>query len=244
MRDILSNEMWGLCLFAAVLCSSSNSWGQERKYVEREIAFQANGMKVVGTLTEPADLESLPIVLVLHGMGGNRHGPMIHLYHESLFREVARTWATQGIASLRISTGGRGGSGGKFVDMTLERRVGEALAATNWIVNQKKFDTKQISILGHSQGTLIAASAAKRLAAMTPVKSVILWAPQANALDVYKRSMGLVNYEKGLHAKPGEVVSWSGVGGQTRAFKRGFFAGLIDFDAVTDIGEYGGPRSS
>lgn len=196
---------------------------------------------VVGTLTEPVTPGPFPIVLILHGMGGDRQGPVIRGTGETLFGGVARIWARRGVASLRISTGGRGGSEGDFVDMTLDRRVEEALGAIKWIVGQRRFDGARISILGHSQGTLIAASAAKRLAATIPMKSVVLWAPQESALPVYKRSMGLGVYEKGIAAKPDEVVGWIGAGGQVRAFKRGFFAGLADFDAVADIAAYGGP---
>ncbi len=209
--------------------------------LERTVSFMADDFRIVGTLTEPNSPEPSPIVVILHGMGGNRHGPTIRGTSVPLFRTVARNWAARGVASLTISTGGRGGSEGDYVDMTLERRVNEALAAIDWIVAQPKFDKEKISILGHSQGTLVAASAARRLKAQVPVQSVILWAPQSNALEVYKRSMGIKIYEKGLQSEQNEIVSWYGVGGQLRKFKRAFFTGLRDFNAVMDIGAFGGP---
>ena len=209
---------------------------------QRDISFDADGFRVVGTLVEPAMSGRHPIVLILHGMGGRRHGPRVRGTGGTLFGEIARDWAARGVASLRISTGGRGGSAGEFVDMTLERRTREAVAAIRWIARQPQFDSGRITLLGHSQGSLIAAAAGKRLRnTVTPAASVVLWAPQANALDTYRRSMGFATYEKGIHAKPGEVVRWRGIGRQARAFRRNFFTGLSDFDAVADIRAYGGP---
>lgn len=219
------------------LCTSS--LGAENDSVERTVSFPASGFKIVGTLTQPTLPGPHPIVLILHGGGGNRSGPTIRGTSVPLFRAIARDWASHGVASLSISTGGRGGSEGNYVDMTFERRVGEALAAIKWIAAQPEFDKDRISLLGHSQGTLIAASAARRLVAQIPVQSVVLWAPLSNALEVYKRSMGLATYEKGLSAAPDEIITWH-IGGQMRAFKRAFFTGLRDFDAVADIGAYNG----
>lgn len=205
-----------------------------QKIFEEQISFLVDGQKVVGTLIKPIDKPMPPIVLMLHGMGGNRHGP------RGLFTRTAKLWAENGVASLRISTRGRGGSEGNFQNMTLERRTQEALAAINWIRTQNDFNHIKISILGHSQGTIIAASAASRLIHENGVKSLMLWAPQSNALAVYRSSMGLATYNKGLNAGPDEVVRWQGVGGSVRAFKADFFRGLSKVNTMEEIANYGG----
>ena len=206
----------------------------EGKYQEKSISFLLDDQMVVGILTRPIQKKPPPIVLMLHGMSGNRHGP------GGLFARAAKIWAENGLASLRISTGGRGGSEGKFHDMTLKRRTEEALAAVKWILGQSNLNRGQISILGHSQGTIIAASAAHSLENSHPIRSVILWAPQANPLSIYRSAMGLATLERGLDASPGEIVSWRGVGGRTRAFKSGFFRGLKSAHPLQDIAGFSG----
>ncbi|MFK5978912.1 MAG: alpha/beta fold hydrolase [Rhizobiaceae bacterium] len=205
-----------------------------QKFHEEQVSFLVDGQRVVGTLTKPDDISSSPIVLILHGMSGNRHGP------RGLFTRTARLWAQNGVASLRISTRGRGGSEGSFQNMTLERRTQEALAAINWIRVRNDLDHIKIGILGHSQGTIIAVSVASRLIHETGVKSLMLWAPQLNALATYRSSMGLATYNNGLNAGPREVVRWRGAGGVIRAFKAGFFRGLSKVDTLAEIANYRG----
>ena len=96
---------------------------------ERDVTYRAGGLAVVGTLAAPAGPGPVPIVLMLHGMGGARDGSRVRGSDLRLFAELAAQFARRGVASLRISTGGRGGSEGAFVDLTLARRLDEALAA-------------------------------------------------------------------------------------------------------------------
>lgn len=212
----------------------------ELLYSERTVVFKLDGRKVVGTLTMPDNQLTPPIVLILHGMGGNRHGADIRGTNRTLFTQTAQIFAAGGVASLRISTGGRGGSEGSFQDMTLERRVQEALAALKWISSQGRFNESRIGILGHSQGATIAVSTAQRMDALRPVNSIMLWAPQSKALETYRRAMGEVTYQKGINAAVDEIVKWRVGGGNTRAFKRDFFIGLADFDTLNDVEEYEG----
>lgn len=221
-------------VLALIVFHGSLAVSAQKAYEEQLVSFLVDGQKIVGTLTKPIDKLSPPIVLILHGMGGNRHGP------RGLFVRTARLWAKNGVASLRISTRGKGGSEGDFQNMTLERRTQEALAAIEWIRLRNDFDHMKISILGHSQGTIIAISAASRLIHVNGVKSLMLWAPQSNALATYRSSMGLATYKKGLNAKLNEVVRWQGVGGTIRAFKADFFRGLSKVDTMEEIANYHG----
>ena len=114
------------------------------------------------------------------------------------------------------------------------------MAAVKWILGQTDLNREQINILGHSQGTIIAASAAHTLENFHPIRSVILWAPQANPLSIYRSAMGLATLERGLNAGPGEIVSWRGAGGRMRAFKSGFFRGLKSEHPLQNIAEFNG----
>lgn len=236
MRVISSTRIFTLVLGALTLVAFCGSFAisAQKTYEEQIVSFLVDGQKIVGTLTKPIGKASPPIVLMLHGMGGNRHGP------RGLFVRTARLWAENGVASLRISTRGRGGSDGDFKNMTLERRTQESLAAIEWIRLRNDLDHMKTSILGHSQGTIIAVSTASRLIHVHGVKSLMLWAPQSNALAAYRTSMGLATYKKGLNAKPNEIVRWRGAGGAIRAFKTGFFRGLSKVNTMEEIANFHG----
>ncbi len=229
-----------VCLVVYAALTSTVSFAAEPALSKSTVSFPVDGRRVVGTLTVPNGITSPPIVLILHGMGGDRHGPRIRRVGDTLFERTARVLAGSGFASLRISTGGRGGSEGSFLDMTLERRIQEALGAIDWIADQGRFDRTKISVLGHSQGTLIAITAAARAVLPAGINAVVLWAPQTNALDTYRGSMGAAIYRKGLAAGPDEIVQWRGIGGTTRAFRRDFFRGLAELDTLADVENFDG----
>ncbi|MEW7007242.1 alpha/beta hydrolase family protein [Lentilitoribacter sp. EG35] len=205
----------------------------------REISFKIGAQSLVGTLVLPTNIKKPPIVLILSGMSGLRNGPPIRGMNSAVFEVLSHTWAMKGIASLRVSTRGRGGSEGDFRNMTLERRTDEALEAVDWIVAQDTFDASSISVLGHSQGALIAASVAKRND-ICPLKSVILWAPQIDALRTYRRAMGDTIFQQGLSAKPREVVKWRSASGKVRAFRSDFYKTLSNFHAGEDLKNFPG----
>lgn len=236
--------MRNVCLTLLVLVFSvdlmSGCWADDAKFTVQLVSFEVDAHKVVGTLTAPVSIRKPPIVVILHGMSGNRHGSRIIGSDKAAFQEMAETWARNGVASLRFSTRGRGGSEGDFLNMTLERRVQETIKAVEWIAEQDAFDLSKISLLGHSQGTYVAASAATKVPDSIAVNCVVLWAPQADALVAYRRAMGRDALRQGLNAKFGEVVQWRGAGGRVRSFRSGFFKSLSDFNTVADIRKFDG----
>lgn len=229
-----------LLVYLLVFATSITYANEPANFSTEDIEIPIGNNKIVGTLTLPDHQQNVPVILILPGMSGDRYGPPIKGTTKGLFQYVATGMAARGFASLSISPRGRGGSTGSYEDMTLERRIDEAVAAIEWIADQPTFSSKNISILGHSQGSLIAISAAIKNAKNHPVHSIILWAPQSNALSIYRRSMGEDVYQRGLNAKPDEVVSWFGSGGKRRAFKRGFFTGLKEIRTLDDIELYMG----
>lgn len=229
-----------IVLFVFGWNSVSLAWAGDYTVVSREITFDVASQNVVGTLVMPSNIQKPPIILILSGMSGVRNGPPIRDAHQSVFEMASYEWAKRGMASLRISTRGREGSDGDFLDMTLEKRTEEALRAVDWIIAQERFDISSIYLLGHSQGTLIAAAAVKKASNMRKFKSVVLWAPQIDAQRTYKRAMGETIFQQGLNAKSGEIVTWRGSGGKLRAFRSGFFKTLADFHAGEDLKDFSG----
>ena len=236
----LTKYFSAIAFVTGCLTMASQPLSAEKNIEANFVEFQLNDQKIAGTLTRPRNIKHPPVVLILHGMGGRRFGPPITNDTRSLFVRTAQLFAENGIASLAISTGGKDGSEGNFHNMTLERRTREALAAIDWLINQQEFDNRKISILGHSQGTLIAISTASRLSQEKIAKSIVLWAPQYDALTTYRTSMGLKIYNQGLNAKPGEIVSWRGAGNRQRSFSSDFFRGLSKVNTLAEIASFPG----
>ncbi|MCP4315851.1 MAG: prolyl oligopeptidase family serine peptidase [Hyphomicrobiales bacterium] len=231
----------GLCLVLLMALTFATVACELKRYSEEVVEFSLDGRKIVGTLTMPAGAARSPAVLMLHGASRVRDGPPIRGDTRGLFRRAAQIFAESGIASLRISTGGRGGTEGDFRDMTFGRRIDEALAAIDWLSQRADIDPIRISVLGHSQGTIIAAAVAGRLENAKPLAAAVMWAPNTDPLRSYQNSMGIAVFEKGVNAKPGEIVRWRGAGNKMRAFRSGFFRGLLSISTMDEIRAYVGP---
>lgn len=229
---------WSL-IFVAAVAGVAPAAAQQKGYEERFVSFSVGPHEIVGVLTKPA-AEPVAVVLILHGMSGNRDGPQIRGDARGLFERAAQLWAENGVASLRISTGGRGGSEGSFEDMTFTRRTGEAAAALDWLSGQADLRADNVVVLGHSQGAIIAAALAKRLNSERRIRSVVMWAPNVDPLTVYRGVMGEAAYQRGLNAGPDETVAWRGAGGTQRRFRSGFFRDLSKFDTSRDIAGFSG----
>ena len=87
-------------------------------------------------------------------------------------------------------------------------RIREAIGAIHWISERRQFDLNKVNFVGHSQGTLIAVSVAARLKKRQPIETVVLWAPQTNALSAHTRIMGHKVYEKFFAISRDSVETW------------------------------------
>lgn len=221
-------------LFVTASQSFSAATPSDNPFRQSIIFFEVNGQKVIGTFTRPAGKAKYPVVLFLHGMGGNRHGP------NGLFSRTAHRLAMFNIASLRISTRGRGGSDGDFKNMTFSRRVDESAAAVRWLAKQGSIDPAHITILGHSQGSYVATATAAMIPIILKIHSVVLWAPTVNPRLAYQHSLGRKLYERAMQAHKDEIIRWRGVSGRGRAFRAGFFHGLKNVNHGAELQKYTG----
>lgn len=112
--------------------------------------------------------DSCRMVILMHGIFSSKDLPPM----PALAKELAK----HGIASVAIDFGGHGKSEGSKLHMTIERELAEARALFNYVDSMPCVSS--ISLLGHSQGGVIASMLAGRLAAEDKApESLILLAP-------------------------------------------------------------------
>lgn len=147
---------------------------------EREDELQiADGKKLSGRLTTPAEGKSFPLVILLAGSGPNDMDETI--YDNKPFQDIAWGLAKKGIASYRYDKRTYTYPESFTVKDTVEQEViFDAVAAFSQMKQQKQIDTNKIYILGHSlSGYLI-----PRIAAETDgCAGYIMMAAPARALD-------------------------------------------------------------
>ena len=116
--------------------------------------------------------EKCPVVIICHGFMGNMDSPLL--------TTIADNLVEAGIGALRFDFNGHGKSEGEFVNMTVPNEIDDALAVVAFA--QKDPRISGISILGHSQGGVVAAMVAGRLG-KNIIQSAVLMAPAAVLRD-------------------------------------------------------------
>jgi hypothetical protein len=112
------------------------------------------------------ETDRCPMVILMHGIFSSKD------YHPMTV--LAKGLAEAGIASIRFDFNGHGKSEGRQQDMTVEKEIADAMAIYAY-VKELPYVT-EIGLLGHSQGGVIAAMTAGRLAAQgeAPPRMVLL----------------------------------------------------------------------
>jgi pimeloyl-ACP methyl ester carboxylesterase len=205
---------------------------------QKNISFQVDGQRVVGTLEVPDGVVKPAVILLLHGFKGSRNELEIPSLKEGVFTRAANAWAGQGLASLRIDFRGGGDSEGSFEDTTISGQVKDALAAIEFLRTEKSIDPKRMALVGWSQGGAVAAIAAgrtkRRLAAVAlwnPVTSPALTAEAVLSPDVVKT--GLASAGRSTVVK----LPW----GAEVSLRTAYFEDLFTVDPVADLAKYAGP---
>ncbi len=97
------------------------------------------------SLPELSPGEKCPMVIFSHGFGGNMN------FH--LFEPLIQRLNQAGIGVVRFDFNGCGKSDGKFQDMTVPNEIDDLLCVIGYV--RQLSVTKNISLLGHSQGGVV-----------------------------------------------------------------------------------------
>jgi len=138
-----------------------------------DLSLQGAKGKLVATLQMPKieKGKKVRMVIICHGFGADKDRPLL--------RTIADRLQEAGIASIRFDFNGCGKSEGRFQDMTVLNEIEDAKKVIDY--DQKLPWVSGISIVGHSQGGVVASMVAGQL--KKAIKSVVLCAPAAVLRD-------------------------------------------------------------
>ena len=120
----------------------------------------AGGIKLAGTLTIPEGKGKHPVVILISGSGPQDRDESI-LKHKP-FWVIADFFTRNGIAVLRVDDRGVGESEGTPKDATSADFATDVSAGVTFLKSHANIDSKQIGLMGHSEGGLIAPMVASK----------------------------------------------------------------------------------
>lgn len=117
------------------------------------------------------DGEKVRVAIICHGFGSNKERPLL--------KSIADSLQAKGIASIRFDFNGCGKSEGRYEDMTVPNEIVDAEKVVGYAMQQPW--VSDISLVGHSQGGVVASMVAGNLKGS--IRSVALCAPAAVLRD-------------------------------------------------------------
>lgn len=135
-------------------------------FAERDWNVARPGFTLSGSLCLPVGDGPFPLVLILQGSGRvDRDGNVgAGGRGAGLYLKLARALAGYGVASYRYDKRGAGASGGNFLAAGYHDLVDDAEACWHALTVAPFSNTSRMYMLGHSEGTAIAAQLASRVA--------------------------------------------------------------------------------
>jgi len=125
-------------------------------YQEEKVVYENKeaAVKLAGTLTSPGQEGPFPAVLLISGSGPQDRNETILGHHP--FLVLADYLTRLGIAVLRVDDREVGKSGGDFTQATSEDFASDVLAGLEYLKSRQEINPKQIGLIGHSEGGIIA----------------------------------------------------------------------------------------
>jgi pimeloyl-ACP methyl ester carboxylesterase len=152
---------------------------------ESELSIERGGVQLKGTLALPQRAATkVPIALILAGSGPtDRDGNSLPGLNCDAYRMLAAELAARGIATVRYDKRGVGASGRNFAPSSIlfEDLVQDAVAWADFLRKDGRFH--KLTLIGHSEGGLVALRAAQRVAP----DAVVLVATPGRKLELVLR---------------------------------------------------------
>ena len=157
---------------AAIVWAALWLWTMPATAAIQELQIDGDHGKLSAVLQTPDNIASYPLVILMHGFTANKNSPLL--------RQIAENLQQVGIASLSFDFNGHGQSEGKFQDMTIPNEINDARKVYEYVHLLPAVTS--VSLLGHSQGGVVAGMLAGELGT-DKIKSLVLMAPAAVLRD-------------------------------------------------------------
>ena len=165
-------------------------------YAEEEVGYknEKDNVKLAGTLTLPPGDGKFPAVILITGSGSQDRNSTVAEHRP--FLVLADYLTRRGIAVLRIDDRGTGGSDLGSLLATTENFAGDVLAGVEYLKSRKEINPKQIGLVGHSEGGVIAPMAA---AASKDVAFIVMMSGMGQTgADVILTQLALIQARSGV----------------------------------------------
>ncbi|ASB50562.1 alpha/beta hydrolase family protein [Alkalitalea saponilacus] len=125
-------------------------------YHSEDVIFKNKeaGIKLAGTLTFPYGNKKHPAVVLITGSGAQNRNQEI--FGHKPFLVLSDYLTRHGIAVLRFDDRGYGESEGDFSIATSQDFASDVQSAFEYLMTRPEIDSKQIGLIGHSEGGMIA----------------------------------------------------------------------------------------
>ncbi|MFC8290341.1 alpha/beta hydrolase family protein [Streptomyces sp. NPDC057242] len=132
-------------------------WQNTYALREEKVVLHHRGQPLEGVLARPRHGRGpFGLVVFVHG-----DGP-VDATHETFYRPLWEAFARAGYASLSLDKPGVGGSGGDWLDQSMDDRARETLAAVAWARGRPDIDGRRIGLWGASQAGWVLPKVAAR----------------------------------------------------------------------------------
>lgn len=135
-----------------------------------DFSFESRGVQVPATLTTPEGAESYPVVVLMHGHGGDRVYGMT---------QIADALAERGVGSIRFDSAGCNESSESFQNYCISNNMTDCYAALDYAKNE--LSAAKTGIFGYSMG---GATVVCMLADGAEVDAAAMLAPSVNIADL------------------------------------------------------------
>lgn len=138
--------------------TSETTENPDKPQNETDMVITNGGVEIGGTLTLPDGDIKTPLVIMSSGSGPQDRDS--NVFDFKIFQIIAQHLADQGIPSFRYDDRGIGKSSGNFANATLEDLTTDVEAIISFFEQNEEHNFTRFSLLGHSQGGIVAAKAA------------------------------------------------------------------------------------
>lgn len=189
-------------------------------YKSEEVTFEnkKDNITLAGTLTMPYSNGTFPAVILIAGSGPNDRDENI-LGHKP-FLVIADYLTKNGFAVLRYDKRGVGNSKGDFKLATIDDFTADAKSAMDFLKNNSQIDKKQIGVIGHSEGgivaSMLAANNKKDIAFM-----VLMASPGISGIDIIMKQNEISMQQLGMEVENIERI---------QKMNREIFENMLDWE--------------